>query len=70
MTSRSAPNKPWTPQGWQSLPAAQQPTYPDPSALESVLARLRRLPPLVVPEEVEVGSSVATSSAKTTRALP
>ncbi len=44
---------PWSPQSWQGLPARQQPDYPDPSALEAVLDRLRRLPPLVGPGEVE-----------------
>ncbi|HEX9082971.1 MAG TPA: 3-deoxy-7-phosphoheptulonate synthase class II [Holophagaceae bacterium] len=44
---------PWTPHSWQRFPAEQQPNYADPSALEGVLARLRRLPPLVVPEEVD-----------------
>lgn len=44
---------PWNPHSWQRLPAAQQPAYPDPTALEAVLARLRRLPPLVVPQEVD-----------------
>ena len=44
---------PWNPHSWQRLPAAQQPAYPDPTALEAALARLRRLPPLVVPQEVD-----------------
>lgn len=44
---------PWNPHSWQRLPAEQQPVYPDPTALEGVLARLRQLPPLVVPEEVD-----------------
>jgi 3-deoxy-7-phosphoheptulonate synthase len=44
---------PWNPHSWQRFPADQQPVYPDPTALEAVLARLRRLPPLVVPEEVD-----------------
>ncbi len=44
---------PWNPHSWQRFPAEQQPVYPDPTALEAVLARLRRLPPLVVPEEVD-----------------
>ena len=44
---------PWNPHSWQRFPAQQQPVYADPSELESVLARLRRLPPLVVPEEVD-----------------
>ncbi|WP_306590911.1 3-deoxy-7-phosphoheptulonate synthase class II [Geothrix sp. 21YS21S-4] len=44
---------PWNPHSWQRFPAQQQPAYDDPSELEAALARLRRLPPLVVPEEVE-----------------
>jgi 3-deoxy-7-phosphoheptulonate synthase len=43
----------WNPHSWQRLPAQQQPVYDDPSELEGVLARLRRLPPLVVAEEVD-----------------
>ena len=42
----------WNPHSWQSCPALQQPVYGDPSALEAVLARLRRLPPLVVSGEI------------------
>ncbi|WP_285726493.1 class II 3-deoxy-7-phosphoheptulonate synthase [Geothrix rubra] len=45
--------KPWNPHSWQRFPAEQQPAYPEPTALEGVLARLRQLPPLVVPEEVD-----------------
>ncbi len=43
----------WHPDGWQSRPALQQPTYPDAAALELVVGRLARLPPLVVSWEVE-----------------
>ena len=43
----------WNPHSWQGFPALQQPEYPDPSALETALARLRRLPPLVSPDEVD-----------------
>lgn len=43
----------WNPHSWQRLPAQQQPAYEDPSGLEAALARLRQLPPLVVPEEVD-----------------
>ncbi len=43
----------WNPHSWQHHPALQQPVYEDPSALEGVLAHLRRLPPLVVPQEVD-----------------
>ena len=42
----------WTPHSWQHFPAQQQPVYGDASELEASLARLRRLPPLVVPEEI------------------
>jgi 3-deoxy-7-phosphoheptulonate synthase len=37
----------WTPDGWRRRPAAQQPDWPDPAALEGVLDDLRALPPLV-----------------------
>ena len=37
----------WTPSSWRDLPAAQQPDWPDPHALEQVLKTLSALPPLV-----------------------
>jgi 3-deoxy-7-phosphoheptulonate synthase len=37
----------WTPSAWRDLPAAQQPEWPDPHALEQVLKNLSALPPLV-----------------------
>ncbi len=43
----------WNPHSWQGCEALQQPEYPDPSAVETALARLRRLPPLVSPDEVD-----------------
>ena len=43
----------WSPSSWQSRPAAQQPAYPDPVALQTALARLSRLPPLVTSWEIE-----------------
>lgn len=42
----------WNPHSWQARPASQQPEYPNPSDLEKALGQLRRLPPLVVPEEI------------------
>ncbi|MFT3761739.1 MAG: 3-deoxy-7-phosphoheptulonate synthase class II [Pseudoxanthomonas sp.] len=42
----------WRPDSWRSRPALQMPTYPDPAALESALAELRRLPPLVTSWEI------------------
>ena len=43
----------WHPASWQGKPAQQQPTYPDPVALDSTVAALSRLPPLVVSWEIE-----------------
>ena len=43
----------WNPASWQAKLAQQQPTYADNAALESVLAQLSRLPPIVVSWEVE-----------------
>jgi 3-deoxy-7-phosphoheptulonate synthase len=43
----------WHPASWQSKPAQQQPTYPDQAALDTAVAALSRLPPLVVSWEIE-----------------
>jgi 3-deoxy-7-phosphoheptulonate synthase len=43
----------WHPASWHGRPAAQQPKYKDPVALERSVAALSRLPPLVVSWEVE-----------------
>src|SRR5215469_14671195 len=43
----------WSPDSWQSKPAAQQPVYLDPEALLKALAQLGRLPPLVTSWEIE-----------------
>jgi 3-deoxy-7-phosphoheptulonate synthase len=40
-----APN--WTPSSWRERPAAQQPDWPDPAAVEQAEKRLAALPPLV-----------------------
>ncbi len=37
----------WTPSSWQSFEAAQQPTYPDPGAVDSALKQIHGFPPLV-----------------------
>ena len=42
-----AVTEPWIPSSWRSLPALQQPDWPDPAAVESVRERLQQLPPLV-----------------------
>jgi 3-deoxy-7-phosphoheptulonate synthase len=38
---------------WRSLPAAQQPEWPDPSALDAAAAQLRTFPPLVFAGECD-----------------
>jgi 3-deoxy-7-phosphoheptulonate synthase len=43
----------WTPHSWRRKPALQIPRYPDPRALETTLAELSRLPPLVTSWEIE-----------------
>src|SRR5271167_2950579 len=43
----------WHPASWHSRRATQQPTYADAVGLESAVAALSRLPPLVVSWEVE-----------------
>lgn len=45
--------QPWAPDSWRTFPAAHQPVYDDPQALERALVKLRRLPPLVTSGEVE-----------------
>ena len=42
----------WSPESWRQKPALQQPEYPDPAALDRVLADLRLLPPLVTSWEI------------------
>ena len=37
----------WSPDSWRAWPSEQQPEWPDPDALEAVVAQLRALPPLV-----------------------
>ncbi len=43
----------WNPTSWQIRPAQQQPSYRDPAALADAVAKLSRLPPIVVSWEVE-----------------
>ena len=49
---RTAEKNAWTPQSWRTRDALQQPEYPNPAALEAVLAELRALPPLVTSWEI------------------
>jgi len=48
-----SPDAPWTPTGWNALPAEQQPQYRDAAQLARVVAELARLPPVVVSWEVD-----------------
>jgi len=43
----------WHAATWQGKVAQQQPTYSDPKALEAAVAKLARLPPIVVSWEIE-----------------
>ncbi|MEZ4401044.1 MAG: 3-deoxy-7-phosphoheptulonate synthase class II [Kofleriaceae bacterium] len=43
----------WSPESWQGKEVAQHVRYPDPAALDRVLAEMRRLPPLVTSWEIE-----------------
>ena len=51
--TRSVAKSEWHPASWQSLTAAQQPSYPDKSALERAVSELSRLPPIVTSWEVD-----------------
>ncbi len=42
----------WSPDSWRGRPAVQMPAYPDAESLESALAELRQLPPLVTSWEI------------------
>ena len=43
----------WSPQSWRLRPIQQQPRYDDPAAVDRAVARVRALPPLVAPGEVD-----------------
>ncbi|KAJ3518533.1 hypothetical protein NM688_g9425 [Phlebia brevispora] len=43
----------WTPSSWQSRPAKQDVVYPDKEHLARVLGKIKNLPPLVTPSEIE-----------------
>ncbi len=43
----------WSPESWRGRPDGQAVAYPDAAALESALAKLRSLPPLVTSWEIE-----------------
>jgi 3-deoxy-7-phosphoheptulonate synthase len=51
--SRTTGYEIWSPTSWRERPVAQQPVYPDASALSRVLGTIQRLPPLVTSWEVD-----------------
>ena len=51
--SRIIQSNEWRPDSWRRKTAAQQPVYPDQSALDDALRQLHQLPPLVSSWEVE-----------------
>src|SRR5919201_455699 len=67
MTSSTAvverfPERPWSPRDWRARPAEQQPTW-DEEELESTLAELRELPPLIFAGEArQLGEALASAS--------
>jgi 3-deoxy-7-phosphoheptulonate synthase len=59
----------WFPASWQQKPMAQKVAYPDARALEEVLARLAKLPPLVTSWEVETLKGQLAEAARGERFL-
>jgi 3-deoxy-7-phosphoheptulonate synthase len=47
MSSPAPTRAEWTPDSWRGLTADQQPSWPDPAAVDAVTAELRSMPPLV-----------------------
>jgi len=59
----------WRPDSWRERPAAQQPSYPDPAAVERVLGELGCLPPLVTSWEIETLKEQLAEAARGERFL-
>jgi 3-deoxy-7-phosphoheptulonate synthase len=53
----------WSPTGWRSLSAAQQPDWPDQAAADDVLAQVAKLPPLVFAGEARTLQSALANVA-------
>ena len=58
------PTRPWSPDGWRSVPALQQPTYQDADAVDAVVRQIAKLPPLVTSWEVESLRSQIAAAAR------
>jgi len=52
-TSNPRPATEWTPTSWRARPIQQQPHYRDPLAVEAATTKVKGLPPLVAPGEVD-----------------
>lgn len=64
LAPEAPPAPAWSPGSWRAHPAAQQPDWPDPEALEVALERTRRQPPLVFAGEARaLGAALAKVSA-------
>ncbi len=61
--------EPWSPDSWRSKPIEQRIAYPDPDALQAVLAELAKLPPLVTSWEVEALKQQLAEAARGERFL-
>ena len=59
----------WSPDSWKSLPATQQPVYPDSERLDDVLRELASLPPLVTSWEIETLKTQLAEAARGERFL-
>ena len=62
-------NGEWSPSSWRNCHAAQQPVYPDADALDSAVAELAKLPPLVTSWEVETLKSELAEASQGKRFL-
>jgi len=51
MPTDTAPS--WSPSSWRTRTVRQQPTYPDPEALDAALSQVDQMPPLVTSWEVD-----------------
>jgi len=64
MIEAAPPDELWSPRSWRRFPARQQPSYADSAAVESAVADLARLPPLVTSWEIETLKSCLADAAE------
>lgn len=67
--TKPQPQRPWSPESWQQLPAAQQVTYPDPNAIRRATKKLADFPPLVTSGEIERLTSLIAAAQRGERFL-